>query len=152
MSQPSIKTIALCAAAVIGTAAAIYYLSKDQGAALDKSKHTKENLLRILNELHLEYTCIYARYYNTMLRFKDEKKWNEGLKNKLEADLFSDLKEKNASVCAYNEGERDSFRNNLTPELLEEWTKTFKDEPEVKQLAKNINKLHEDVFTRGKVE
>ena len=73
MEKPSIGTIALCTVAALGLAAGVYFLSKDDALiAIDiKNKHTKENLLIILNELHLEYTCIYTRYYNLILKTKD---------------------------------------------------------------------------------
>ena len=96
MERPSLTTIALCTAAALGLAAGVYFLSKDTEGALDlSSKHTRENLLIILNELHLEYTCIYTRYYNLILKMQDQKKWNDNLKSKIESDLLGDLKEKN---------------------------------------------------------
>lgn len=62
-------TIALCTAAAIGLAMGVYFLSKDTEIAIDvKNKHTRENLIIILNEMHLEYTCIYTRYYNMILK------------------------------------------------------------------------------------
>jgi hypothetical protein len=95
MERPSITTIALCSAAAIGLAVGVYFLSKDTERALDlKNKHTRENLLIILNEMHLEYTCIYTRYYNLILKMQDQKKWNDSLKSKIESDLKNDLKEK----------------------------------------------------------
>ena len=95
MERPSIATIALCSAAAIGLAVGVYFLSKDTEEALDlKNKHTRENLLIILNEMHLEYTCIYTRYYNLILKMQDQKKWNDSLKSKIESDLKNDLKEK----------------------------------------------------------
>lgn len=69
MERPSMTTIALCTAAAIGLAMGVYFLSKDTEIAIDvKNKHTRENLIIILNEMHLEYTCIYTRYYNMILK------------------------------------------------------------------------------------
>ena len=151
--KPEWTKVALYTAAAVTIGISIWYLSKDEVIVLDfKGKHNLENLKILLNELHLEYTCIYSRYYNAMLKLKDKNEFNDRVKNAIENDLRGDLAEKNKSVLAYRETARDDFREGLDPASLEKWVDHFKDDPEVKKLAGNIKKLHEDVFVRGKVD
>jgi len=56
----------------IALAGGIWYLSKDDDSvAFDPSKHTKEDLVKLLNEMNLEFACIYARSYNILLKAKE---------------------------------------------------------------------------------
>lgn len=105
-----------------------------------------------MNELHLEYTCIYTRYYNLMLKLKDQNRLNPKVKSQIEQDLQKDLVQKNAQICESVETERDKFKEGLTVKGLEQWTAHFKNDEEVKRLAKNITKLHEDVFVRENID
>jgi hypothetical protein len=60
--------------------------------------------------------------------------------------------EKNKALLAVRESARDDFKEGLDVESLNKWTQHFKDDPEIKRLAGNIKKLHEDVFVHGKVD
>ena len=54
--------------------AGLFYLSKDSDA-LDPKEHSNERMLKLLEELKLEYQCIYMRHFNSILK---EKKNNNG--------------------------------------------------------------------------
>ena len=63
---------ALMGAGTIALGAALYYLSREENTlVLDKEKFTKEKLQTLLEETLLEYTCIYCRNYNLMLKVRD---------------------------------------------------------------------------------
>lgn len=63
---------ALAGIGAIGLAAAVWYLSADEDAVLDPKKYTKERLEKLMTELQLEITCIYARNYNVMLKIRTQ--------------------------------------------------------------------------------
>ena len=63
---------ALMGAGTIAIGAALYFLSREENTlVLDKEKFTKEKLKTLLEETVLEYTCIYCRNYNIMLKVRD---------------------------------------------------------------------------------
>ena len=151
--RPSWASVALYTTVAIGLGVGIYFLSKDYDVSLDlNDKHKLENLHLLLNELHLEYTCIYTRYYNLLLKLKDQNRVNPKVKNQIEQDLLKDLAQKNGQICESIETDRDKFKEGLTVKGLEQWTAHFKNDPEVRRLAQNIKKLHEDVFTRENID
>ena len=66
--------IGLGALAIAGLA---WYLSQDQ-EGLDYNEFTKEKLEKLMKEVQLEFTCIYARNYNLLLKVKDaDENFNE---------------------------------------------------------------------------
>ena len=141
--------VALYSVVAIGLGVGVYLLSKDQEVKLDVTgKHRIENLHILLNELHLEYTCIYSRYYNLLIKMKDQGRLMPQVKNQIEGDLLKDLAQKNQQVVELIETERDRFKEGLTVKGLEQWTAHFSKDAEVKRLAQNIKKLHEDVFEK----
>ena len=77
--EVSNKTLGYAAAGVgaLALAYVVYKLSIDDTAPLDpKGKHSREKLMQILAEAKLEYTCIYARNYNIMMRQKENNEWS----------------------------------------------------------------------------
>ena len=86
MENISGKQIGLAALGLVTAGVAIYYLSKDDSDAdFDpKKKHTEEKLVKILDKLYLETTCIYCRNYNLMLKMKENKTFTQDLCEQLE--------------------------------------------------------------------
>ena len=71
---------ALYGAAAIGLAAAVWWLSSDDMVELDYNDgFTKEKLRALLEEIQLEYTCIFCRNYNIMLRIKENDEFEDGV-------------------------------------------------------------------------
>ena len=87
-----------------------------------------------------------------MLKLKDQNRLNPKVKSQVEQDLQKDLVQKNSQICESIETERDKFKEGLTVKGLEKWTAHFKNDEEVRRLAKNITKLHEDVFVRENID
>lgn len=80
--EVSNKTIGYVAAGIgaLALTYVVYRLSQDDTPPLDpKGKHTLEKLKQLLAETKLEYTCIYARNYNIMMRTKDAGEFDENL-------------------------------------------------------------------------
>ena len=70
----SLRNIVLASVGAIALSVSLYYLSREKGfdTKIDiKNKHTKKRLQELMGEFQLEYTCIYARNYNIMLRSKE---------------------------------------------------------------------------------
>lgn len=66
------KKILMAVGAVALGGAMLWYLSSDsRNIKFDPKVHTTEKMLTILDELKLEYMCIYARHYNLILRVKE---------------------------------------------------------------------------------
>ena len=51
----------------VALGALVWYLSKDY-----RDPFTKRRLQRLMEQIELEYTCIYARNYNKLLSFKEK--------------------------------------------------------------------------------
>jgi len=66
MDSDTIKKVALGAAGLLLAGGVLFYLSKDE-FAIDMKVHTKERMLPLLDELRLEYTCIYVRNHNKLI-------------------------------------------------------------------------------------
>ena len=56
------------AIAVVGLA---YYLSKDNSQPLDYKVYNEKKFEALMDEIRLEFTCIYARNYNLLLKIKE---------------------------------------------------------------------------------
>lgn len=59
--------------------AAIWYMSKDSNVELDYNVYTKEKLEALMKEVELEFTCIYTRNYNILLKIKESDEFEDGL-------------------------------------------------------------------------
>ena len=71
--------LAAAGVGAIALGALVWYLSKDDFVELDYKKYTVDRLEKLLNEVQLEYTCIYTRNYNILLRIKESEEWEDGV-------------------------------------------------------------------------
>ena len=79
------KKIAIAVGAVIAGGALLWYLSNDvDQVKFDSKVHTAEKMLALLAELKLEYSCIYVRHYNLILRLKEQNQFQKTTMNDLE--------------------------------------------------------------------
>jgi hypothetical protein len=148
------KTIGYAAAGfgALALAYVVYRLSQDDSAPLDpKGKHSLEKLKQLLAETKLEYTCIYARNYNIMMRTKDAGEFNENLLSQLEALVGQEIEQKTEEICKYNQANGLKL-DDLTKERFGEWVTYFASDPVVKEQAETIQSLHEDVFKRQEIK
>lgn len=67
--QDNTLKYALFGVGALALAGFAYYLAMDDGEpTLDTKKFTKDRLKKFLAETSLEFTCIYCRNYNLMLK------------------------------------------------------------------------------------
>jgi hypothetical protein len=87
MSAQSDSTLkyAIYGLGAVALAGAVWWLTWDP-PALDKGRFTKEKLEKFLAETSLEFTCIYCRNYNLMLKVDAAKK-SEGKEGFSEEDM-----------------------------------------------------------------
>ena len=74
MASNDTQTLIKYAAASIGVLAVgflAYYLSKDDTEELDYNRYNVKKFEALMDEIRLEFTCIYARNYNLFLKIKE---------------------------------------------------------------------------------
>ena len=131
MESVSNKTLIAAGIGAIALGIAVYMMSKDDSEPLDSSgKHTLEKLKIVLNEMKLEYTCIYTRNYNIMLKAKAAGDFNDALKTQLEALVNREIDQKTEEVCKYNQANGLKMKD-LTKQRLEQWISLYSKDPEV---------------------
>jgi len=62
---------ALAGLSALALGVVVWYLSKDDHDELDYKKFNKAKLEALMKEVQLEFTCIYTRNYNLLLRIKE---------------------------------------------------------------------------------
>lgn len=79
MDNKSMLKYAAAGVGAIVLGAAIWYMSKDSNVELDYNVYTKEKLEALMKEVELEFTCIYTRNYNILLKIKESDEFEDGL-------------------------------------------------------------------------
>ena len=92
------KQIAITALGVIAGGALLYFLSKEESVKLDPKIHTREAFLALLEELNLEYVCIYVRNYNLILKMKENNELTADILRAAEAECEHDITAKTNQV------------------------------------------------------
>ena len=69
------KQVLVSVLGVLAGGALLYYLSREEKVKLDSNVNTRERFLALLEELNLEYVCIYVRNYNMLLKYKENGEW-----------------------------------------------------------------------------
>ena len=130
MENVSSKTLILASVGAIALGVAVYYLSRDDSASKlePKKRHTLEKLKQICDQTKLEYTCIYARNYNTMLRLKENNDWSAEVQDAMQGQILEEIKQKTEEVVRYNQ-EKELCMEDLTVPVLEAWIAHYSDDP-----------------------
>ena len=94
-----------------------------------------------MKQLYLEYTCIYVRNYNIMLRLKDNGEWNEndGILSRMRNMVNAEIYDKMEQICEDSE-------HKCNARQLVAWSTHFKDEPFMVKGREARQKLDTDVF------
>lgn len=68
------KSLIYTTLGVVGAGALVYYLSRDTSVAnkFDAKIHTEDRMMVLMEELKLEYTCIYVRHYNLIKKMQEQ--------------------------------------------------------------------------------
>ena len=110
------KQILIGALAAISAAAVVYYLSADSSATtvkFDPKVHTEERMMQLMEELKLEYTCIYVRHYNLIKRMQEQNTFKPEHLHDLKAQVEQEKNDKFKQVVANYE--------KFTPEIVNAW-------------------------------
>ena len=98
------KQIAIAALGVVAGGALLYYLSREESVKFDPKIHTREAFLQLLEELNLEYVCIYVRNYNMLLKMRENNELKPEILKAAEAESEHDINAKTTSVIKQNPG------------------------------------------------
>jgi len=98
------KQIALTAFGLVAGGALLYYLSREESVKLDPKIHTRQAFLDLLEELNLEYVCIYVRNYNMLLKMKENNELSADILRAAEAESEHDISAKTTAVIKQNPG------------------------------------------------
>lgn len=157
MEQSDIKKYALAGLAVALGGGLLWYLSQDS-VQLDPKIHTEAKMLSLMDELKLEYSCVYIRYLNKILKEKklkpkppaskttELKKWEElhtAFHGELQGAIEQEKKDKLVAM-----GQRDP---KIPLEIIEKWMYVNSNHKEIQSQRAMIEQLHEEVFEKNKV-
>jgi hypothetical protein len=134
------KQIAIAALGVVAGGAFLYYLSKEERVKFDSKLHTREAFLNLLEELNLEYVCIYVRNYNMLLKMRENNELKPDILRGAEAESERDIENKTISVIKQNPG--------FTLEHVTQFIKDNANDPIVKGYAQKLEELRKDVFEK----
>ena len=104
MENINSKTLIGLSIGAVALGVAVYFLSRDDSESkLDpKNVHTLAKLKKILDQTKLEYTCIYARNYNIMLRSKEHNEFGKEELTAMEGEVRKEIEQKTEDVVRYN--------------------------------------------------
>ena len=113
-----------------------------------RTVHTLEKLTEILDELELEFICVYTRVYNLMLKSKEAKTWEPAMLGRMRGQVHNDIAEKTDQVLAKPE-----YKDlGLNRQDLDEWVKHFAHVPVIRKQADNLGSLERQVFEQERVD
>jgi len=87
----SMVKYAVAGIGAIAMAGLVYYLSSDDFVALDYKRYNVEKFEVLMNELNLEFTCIYTRNYNTYLKIKENGEGEDDLIDRVKLQVEREL-------------------------------------------------------------
>ena len=151
----------LAGVSTVALGALIWYLSKDD-EALDYRKYSKDRLMRLMEEVELELTCIYARNYNLLLKIKEESPddFGPGAMNELRTLVNNEIKDKQAQViddfcfACHPKTHSDASGHAKEPITFGQfisWVEKYADEDFMTKQAENIAQLDSDLFEKQRI-
>jgi len=90
---------AIAGLSAVALGALVWYMSKDDLSELDYKKYTKEILASIMKETQLEFTCIYTRNYNILLRIKESDEFEESVMDQIRTLINKEMRDKSEQIC-----------------------------------------------------
>ena len=134
------KQIAIAALGVVAGSALLYFLSREESVKFDSKVHTREAFLQLLEELNLEYVCIYVRNYNMLLKMRENNELKPEILRGAEAESERDIENKTISVIKQNPG--------FTLDHVSQFIKENSNDPIVKGYAQKLEELKNNVFNK----
>ena len=127
-------------AAVLATGAALWFLTRDgETIKFDPTKHTVEELRKIVHELFVEGATLYCQKLNMIKNLKN----TEGLQD----EVFENMKFKQrnelqqAEALIYEE-------NGIDEDFMNEWMKKFANDTEISNTLQKLQQLEKEVFDK----
>jgi len=134
------KQISIASLGVVAGGALLYYLSREESVKLDPKIHTREAFLQLLEELNLEYVCIYVRNYNMLLKMRENNELKPDILKAAEAESEHDINAKTTSVIKQNPG--------FTIDHVTQFIKDNQNDAVVRGYAEKLETLRNDVFNK----
>lgn len=114
----------------IGAVGGLVWLAREpETTKFDAKVHTLAKLLDILDDTYLEYACAYIFFYNILLNMKEQGQLTSEMIASVGVRVSQYTKDRDVTICK---------RFNVTPDLLEEWTRKFRDDKKVAEILSNI--------------
>jgi hypothetical protein len=115
-----------------------------------------------MREVELEFTCIYARNYNLMLRVKEAEEYDEGFVDQLRTLVSREIQDKQTQVVedfcfschpnGHDERTAGHKQESINMSQFESWVEKFADEPFMTKQRDQMEKLNVDLFERQRIE
>lgn len=137
------KYLILGAGLAAATAGILYLAKEPEQTKFDPKVHTVEKLLKILDDLFLEYSTSYVYYYTIMSNLKEQ--------NQFTPDILENVKTRIEALTKSND-EDVAKRHNITPEFLQAWTAKFAKDSKVATVLKDIDDLNDQVFVKQQLK
>ena len=140
----SLSKYLILGAGLAAATATILYLSREsEQVKFDPKVHTIEKLLKILDDLFLEYSTSYVYYYTIMINLKEQ--------NQFTPDIFESIKTR-IEVLTKSNDEDVAKRYNISPDFLQTWIGKYVKEPKVACFLKDIDDLSDQVFVKQQLK
>lgn len=78
----------------VALAGLAYYLSSDDFKSLDYKVYNAEKFEALMKEVQLEFTCIYTRNYNLLLKIKENNEYEPAVMNQVRVMINKEMKDK----------------------------------------------------------
>lgn len=125
--------------ALVGAGA--WYLTREgTQIKFDESKHTRDKLLLIINDLYIEYACSYIFIHNLMMRMKADGQLNPDMMENIKARMEVMTDEKDKEVAKLH---------GIDTDFLEQWLKKYQNDPDIKEFNSKVMDLYKQV-TEGR--
>jgi hypothetical protein len=119
----------------LGAVGGLVWLAREpETTKFDPKVHTLVKLLDILDDTYLEYACAYIFFYNILLNMKEQGQLNQDVIQSVSTRVSQYTKDRDVTICK---------RFDVTPDLLEEWTRKFRDDKKVAKVLADIQDLHD---------
>ena len=162
MENNSMVKYAVAGISALALGVLVWQLSRDDFSELDYTKYTKEELQALMKEVELEFTCIYARNYNILLRIKESDEFEEGILDQIRVLINKELRDKTEQVCEsfcfkfhpaeHNDKDANHEKVPLTFRQFESWVDHYCDEDFIVKQRESILRLDNDLFMRQRID
>ena len=124
----------------VGAIGGLVWLARDPDTTkFDPKTHTLAKLLDILDDTYLEYSCAYIFFYNILQNMKEQGQLTPDTLESVKVRISEYTKERDKTIAK---------RFSVQPELLEAWTRNYKEDKQVAKILADIQDLHEQVVVK----